>query len=318
MSVLKQIVQDEVIEPARSKLTLEQAIRFANVFNLLIDWMVAEQLNRLIHLPNLVNKNYGNIERLDYADHLWACKHVGIQSPYVYVKTLPKLKPSYGVIHSWTDVRGQYGKFRAPQMNLGRVIERNIRYAKICNRIMLRTDVESQNLERAKRRLKQIQILNAPERKPEDARLSTRAALYTKIPSRQDTEHQELHYAKCLSPKRMTENHPWFSLTPAARAFYRGFFDRNVETRREFLEQYGISNALDVMNAKLVDMDSTTHNGTRALYKLDIPKSDALVVSCSTTQRVYLIWVPKGTKSCLKADLFLSRGLRQGECVGAA
>jgi len=316
---LKKIVYEEVVVPSRNNLTLEAARADATDEQIQRDFDEADGIDTSLRLENFVSRKYNNVEITDLQRHLWACRFAGVTSRYVYVKTVPNLG-GWGIIHHWNEVKGHYGKFQSPQ---------------ICNRILTRQQFDTVNAERASRKLKPLIVLDGPNGLTDKEGIDLCRSMGQKSrrffgseaywrknqPTRENLEDDEFKTAKMLSDANRSVTRlvtPWIKLTPSARAFYRGFFARNVEDRRKFLEEYGLSNALEVMHAKLLDMDSTVHNGTRALYQLDLPHANALVCSCSTTQRVFLIWVPKKARSCMAADLTLSHGMNQQKCIGAA
>lgn len=306
---LRKIVYEEVVVPSRNDLTLEAARAEATDVLIAQEISAAEDIDRFLDIRNLVSKRFSNIELKEIQLHFWACRFTGKKSDYHYVKTVPNLD-GWGVIHKWNKVRGHYGKFQAPQ---------------ICNRVLSLKSIKEVNADRAKRKLQPLVVLDDELADVPDAEafrhVGTRISPYglsLRFPSRDSLEADECQTAKLLHNAPVNEKHPWMKLSAADRAFYRGFFAKNVEERRKFLDEYGLSKALEVMRAKLLDMDSTVHNGTRALYELDLPHANALVCSCSTTQRVFLIWVPKTAKTCAAADVTLSHGLEQEKCIGAA
>ena len=296
---LKQLAYDEVVIPIRNALAaLVTNIQEAAIHeDMLFDWHVADNVNRCLNsvelfLSRLSAGEEDLITIKGYQNYLMSCRLAKCDPKLVMVKTVPKMK---GISVEW-----------------GRInFESNGRYFHnhpvIRHRLIHPKMLKDINSDRKKRKLKPLQVIE------------TEPSLETeqKYSWLQDVFRQEKYVASILGPKKISKNHPWLELTPKQRHFYRGFYSNNIEERRTFLEEYGISNALEAMEAELLDMDATTHNGTRALYKIKA-RANALVVSCSTTNRVYLIWVHKRLKTCADADKFISSGMSPENCVGAA
>jgi len=306
-TILKKVTQDEVINPVRKSLTEEQA--YAEAFRVEI-WHVhglALHLDKYISNPlKRVNK-HSNLDVDVYRHYVWACQKANVKQSIVMVKTVPGLL-GIPVLHGFNEVVSKYGNLvNAPIIR---------------HRIITTEEMEAINLNRESRRLKPLVVIDVePSPNVPDGEYFHRHLKlvdpHVLVTDAKDLYDDERRFVRLFKKKRVDVKHPWFSLSPEQRAFYRGLYGKNVEDRREFLEEIGISNVIKYMDGKLLDIDSTKHNGTRALYELHGP-ANALVVSCSTTTRVYLIWVPKSVKTCQEADSTISSQAPQDKCIGAA